>query len=179
MTSPALGTKCWKPGRDSCPSFGARTGVFELQVMSEGGPQPQSIIHFSVSNETVAVVNRRGQVTGKVVGTAVLQGTIQTVNEDTGKVTVFSQVPSLCSTPAPPCGAPAGRRGRRGSPAPENPFVPSAAMLLTRLRKYMIFGEEPTRPMPWYHHKTQSLSIRNCLKSKADTLSPFAVQCPE
>ncbi|XP_023390082.1 nuclear pore membrane glycoprotein 210-like [Pteropus vampyrus] len=62
-----------------------------MQVMSEGGPQPQSIIHFSVSNETVAVVNRRGQVTGKVVGTAVLQGTIQTVNEDTGKVTVFSQ----------------------------------------------------------------------------------------
>nr|KAF6397487.1 nucleoporin 210 like [Rousettus aegyptiacus] len=62
-----------------------------MQVMSEGGPQPQSIIHFSVSNETVAVVNRRGQVTGKVVGTTVLQGTIQTVNEDTGKVTVFSQ----------------------------------------------------------------------------------------
>ncbi|XP_045154281.1 nuclear pore membrane glycoprotein 210-like [Echinops telfairi] len=62
-----------------------------LQVMSEGGPQPQSIIHFSISNRTVAVVNRRGQVTGKVVGTAVVRGTIQTVNEDTGKVIVFSQ----------------------------------------------------------------------------------------
>ncbi|XP_059269862.1 nuclear pore membrane glycoprotein 210-like isoform X2 [Mustela nigripes] len=62
-----------------------------MQVMSEGGPQPQSIIHFSVSNQTVAVVNRRGQVTGKVVGTAVVHGTIQTVNEDTGKVIVFSQ----------------------------------------------------------------------------------------
>ncbi|XP_077756885.1 nuclear pore membrane glycoprotein 210-like isoform X4 [Canis aureus] len=62
-----------------------------MQVMSEGGPQPQSIIHFSISNQTVAVVNRRGQVTGKVVGTAVVHGTIQTVNEDTGKVIVFSQ----------------------------------------------------------------------------------------
>ncbi|KAB1260277.1 Nuclear pore membrane glycoprotein 210-like [Camelus dromedarius] len=61
------------------------------EVMSEGGPQPQSIIHFSISNQTVAAVNRRGQVTGKVVGTAVVHGTIQTVNEDTGKVIVFSQ----------------------------------------------------------------------------------------
>ncbi|XP_052035907.1 nuclear pore membrane glycoprotein 210-like [Apodemus sylvaticus] len=62
-----------------------------MQIMSEGGPQPQSIIHFSISNQTVAVVNRRGQVTGKAVGTAVVHGTIQTVNEDTGKVIVFSQ----------------------------------------------------------------------------------------
>ncbi|KAJ8794168.1 hypothetical protein J1605_003314 [Eschrichtius robustus] len=63
----------------------------QIEVMSEGGPQPQSIIHFSISNQTVAVVNRRGQVTGKVVGRAVVHGTIQTVNEDTGKVIVFSQ----------------------------------------------------------------------------------------
>nr|XP_035135834.2 nuclear pore membrane glycoprotein 210-like isoform X3 [Callithrix jacchus] len=62
-----------------------------MQVMSEGGPQPQSIIHFSISNQTVAAVNRRGQVTGKTVGTAVVHGTMQTVNEDTGKVIVFSQ----------------------------------------------------------------------------------------
>ncbi|XP_058927920.1 nuclear pore membrane glycoprotein 210-like isoform X1 [Kogia breviceps] len=62
-----------------------------MQVMSEGGPQPQSIIHFSISNQTVAVVNRRGQVTGKIVGRAVVHGTIQRVNEDTGKVIVFSQ----------------------------------------------------------------------------------------
>ncbi|XP_055978776.1 nuclear pore membrane glycoprotein 210-like [Sorex fumeus] len=62
-----------------------------MQVMSEGGPQPQSIIHFSISNQTVATVNRRGQVTGKVVGIAVVYGTIQAVNEDTGKVIVFSQ----------------------------------------------------------------------------------------
>lgn len=74
------------------PMLQAFNGAFKFQVMSEGGPQPQSIIHFSISNQTVAVVNRRGQVTGKVVGTAVIHGTIQTVNEDTGKVIVFSQV---------------------------------------------------------------------------------------
>jgi nuclear pore complex protein Nup210 len=73
----------------------AFTGLSKFQIMSEGGPQPQSIIHFSISNQTVAVVNRRGQVTGKSVGTAVLHGTIQTVNEDTGKVIVFSQVSLL------------------------------------------------------------------------------------
>uniref|UniRef100_A0A8C3IN75 BIG2 domain-containing protein n=1 Tax=Chrysemys picta bellii TaxID=8478 RepID=A0A8C3IN75_CHRPI len=62
-----------------------------LQVMSEGGPQPQSIIHFSISNQTVAVVNRLGQVMAKAVGTAIIQGTIQAVSEDTGKVIVFSK----------------------------------------------------------------------------------------
>lgn len=65
-----------------------------LQVMSEGGPQPQSIIHFSISNQTVAVVNRLGQVMAKAVGTAIIQGTIQAVSEDTGKVIVFSKVSS-------------------------------------------------------------------------------------
>ncbi|XP_074836605.1 nuclear pore membrane glycoprotein 210-like isoform X2 [Carettochelys insculpta] len=61
------------------------------QVMSEGGPQPQSIIHFSISNQTVAVVNRLGQVIAKALGTAIIQGTIQAVSEDTGKIIVFSQ----------------------------------------------------------------------------------------
>jgi len=84
-------------GDVTSPQTPAFTGVFKFQVMSEGGPQPQSIIHFSISNQTVAVVNRRGQVTGKVVGRAVVHGTIQTVNEDTGKVIVFSQVSVLCS----------------------------------------------------------------------------------
>ncbi|XP_053133424.1 nuclear pore membrane glycoprotein 210-like [Hemicordylus capensis] len=62
-----------------------------MQVMSEGGPQPQSLIHFSISNQTVAVVNGLGQITAKAVGVAVIQGTIRAVNEDTGKVMVFSQ----------------------------------------------------------------------------------------
>ncbi|XP_013919450.1 PREDICTED: nuclear pore membrane glycoprotein 210-like [Thamnophis sirtalis] len=61
------------------------------QVMSEGGPQPQSLIHFSISNRTVAEVNGLGQVTAKAVGTAFILGTIRAVSEDTGKVIVFSQ----------------------------------------------------------------------------------------
>uniref|UniRef100_A0A7M4E2U3 Nucleoporin 210 like n=1 Tax=Crocodylus porosus TaxID=8502 RepID=A0A7M4E2U3_CROPO len=65
--------------------------VLFISVMSEGGPQPQSIIHFSINNKTVAVVNRLGQVTAKTVGTAIIQGTIQAVSEDTGRVIVFSQ----------------------------------------------------------------------------------------
>lgn len=60
--------------------------------MSEGGPQPQSLIHFSISNRTVAEVNGLGQVTAKAVGTAFILGTIRAVSEDTGKVIVFSQV---------------------------------------------------------------------------------------
>ncbi|XP_058015776.1 nuclear pore membrane glycoprotein 210-like [Ahaetulla prasina] len=62
-----------------------------MQVMSEGGPQPQSLIHFSISNQTVAEVNGLGQITAKAVGTAFILGTIRAVNEDTGKVIVFSQ----------------------------------------------------------------------------------------
>uniref|UniRef100_A0A8D2L0P2 BIG2 domain-containing protein n=1 Tax=Varanus komodoensis TaxID=61221 RepID=A0A8D2L0P2_VARKO len=62
-----------------------------MQVMSEGGPQPQSLIHFSISNQTVATINGVGQVTAKAVGTATVLGTIRAVNEDTGKVIVFSQ----------------------------------------------------------------------------------------
>nr|XP_056709486.1 nuclear pore membrane glycoprotein 210-like [Euleptes europaea] len=62
-----------------------------MQVMSEGGPQPQSLIHFSVSNQTVATVNGLGQVTAGAMGVATIQGTIRAVNEDTGKVIVFSQ----------------------------------------------------------------------------------------
>uniref|UniRef100_A0A8C6VIG8 BIG2 domain-containing protein n=1 Tax=Naja naja TaxID=35670 RepID=A0A8C6VIG8_NAJNA len=62
-----------------------------LQVMSEGGPQPQSLIHFSISNRSVAEVNGLGQVSAKAVGTAFILGTIRAINEDTGKVIVFSQ----------------------------------------------------------------------------------------
>uniref|UniRef100_A0A6I8ND11 Nucleoporin 210 like n=1 Tax=Ornithorhynchus anatinus TaxID=9258 RepID=A0A6I8ND11_ORNAN len=62
-----------------------------VQVVCEGGPQPQSLIDFTISNKTVALVNHRGQVTARAAGTAVVHGTIRTVNEDTGLVTVFSQ----------------------------------------------------------------------------------------
>lgn len=67
-----------------------------LQVMSEGGPQPQSIVHFSVTNCSVAEVSCLGHITAKAVGTTTIQGTIQVVSEDTGRVTVFSQVSSHC-----------------------------------------------------------------------------------
>ncbi|XP_071883973.1 nuclear pore membrane glycoprotein 210-like [Anas platyrhynchos] len=62
-----------------------------VQVMSEGGPQPQSSIHFSVTNSSVAEVNQLGQVTARTVGTTTIQGAIRVVSEDTGGVTVFSQ----------------------------------------------------------------------------------------
>uniref|UniRef100_A0A6I8NHM7 Nucleoporin 210 like n=1 Tax=Ornithorhynchus anatinus TaxID=9258 RepID=A0A6I8NHM7_ORNAN len=62
-----------------------------VQVSRGGGPQPQSLIDFTISNKTVALVNHRGQVTARAAGTAVVHGTIRTVNEDTGLVTVFSQ----------------------------------------------------------------------------------------
>uniref|UniRef100_A0A8V1AGD9 Nucleoporin 210 like n=1 Tax=Gallus gallus TaxID=9031 RepID=A0A8V1AGD9_CHICK len=62
-----------------------------MQVMSEGGPQPQSIVHFSVTNCSVAEVSCLGHITAKAVGTTTIQGTIQVVSEDTGRVTVFSQ----------------------------------------------------------------------------------------
>uniref|UniRef100_A0A803XYU9 Nucleoporin 210 like n=1 Tax=Meleagris gallopavo TaxID=9103 RepID=A0A803XYU9_MELGA len=62
-----------------------------MQVMAEGGPQPQSIVHFSVTNRSVAEVSCLGHVTAKAVGTTSIQGTVQVVSEDTGRVAVFSQ----------------------------------------------------------------------------------------
>ncbi|XP_042750020.1 nuclear pore membrane glycoprotein 210-like, partial [Lagopus leucura] len=62
-----------------------------MQVMSEGGPQPRSSVHFSVSNRSVAEVSCLGHVTAKAVGRASIQGSVQVVSEDTGRVTVFSQ----------------------------------------------------------------------------------------
>ncbi|XP_038670312.1 nuclear pore membrane glycoprotein 210-like isoform X3 [Scyliorhinus canicula] len=62
-----------------------------MQVMSEGGPQPQSNIYFSISNHTIAKVNELGQLTALVVGTAKVIGIVQAVDDDTGKVVVFSQ----------------------------------------------------------------------------------------
>uniref|UniRef100_A0A4W3IMT2 Nucleoporin 210 like n=1 Tax=Callorhinchus milii TaxID=7868 RepID=A0A4W3IMT2_CALMI len=62
-----------------------------MQVMSEGGPQPQSNIYFSISNHSVAKVNDLGQLTALVVGTAKVTGIVQAVDDDTGRVVVFSQ----------------------------------------------------------------------------------------
>ncbi|XP_078278924.1 nuclear pore membrane glycoprotein 210-like [Rhinoraja longicauda] len=62
-----------------------------IQVMSEGGPQPQSNIYFSINNHTIAKVNKVGQLTALVVGTAKMTGIVQAVDDDTGRVVVFSQ----------------------------------------------------------------------------------------
>ncbi|GCC24624.1 hypothetical protein chiPu_0003026 [Chiloscyllium punctatum] len=62
-----------------------------MQVMSEGGPQPQTNIHFSINNGTIAEVNELGQLTALMVGTAKVTGIIQAADDDTGKVVVFSK----------------------------------------------------------------------------------------
>ncbi|XP_067865995.1 nuclear pore membrane glycoprotein 210-like [Heterodontus francisci] len=62
-----------------------------MQVMSEGGPQPQSNVYFSINNRTIAKVNELGQLTALVVGSAKVTGIVQAVDDDTGRVVVFSQ----------------------------------------------------------------------------------------
>ncbi|XP_075043553.1 nuclear pore membrane glycoprotein 210-like [Mixophyes fleayi] len=66
-----------------------------IQVMSEGGPQPQSAIQFSICNTSVATVNDVGQVTGVAVGTTKVTGVVQALNKDTGNALVFSQAELL------------------------------------------------------------------------------------
>ncbi|XP_012587534.1 PREDICTED: nuclear pore membrane glycoprotein 210 [Condylura cristata] len=62
-----------------------------MQITSEGGPQPQSNILFSVSNESVAVVNGAGLVRGLAVGNGTVAGVVQAVDAETGKLVVVSQ----------------------------------------------------------------------------------------
>ncbi|XP_071973491.1 nuclear pore membrane glycoprotein 210-like isoform X2 [Engystomops pustulosus] len=62
-----------------------------IQITSEGGPQPQSAVHFYNSNNSVATINEVGQVTGLAVGTTKIRGTVQAINEDMGGSMVFSQ----------------------------------------------------------------------------------------
>ncbi|XP_069594525.1 nuclear pore membrane glycoprotein 210-like [Ranitomeya imitator] len=62
-----------------------------MQVTSEGGPQPQSVIQFSIINDSVATINEVGQVTGLAIGTTKIRGTVQAIREDNGQSTVFSQ----------------------------------------------------------------------------------------
>ncbi|XP_047687526.1 nuclear pore membrane glycoprotein 210 isoform X1 [Prionailurus viverrinus] len=62
-----------------------------MQITSEGGPQPQSNILFSISNETVAVVNSAGLVRGLAVGNGTVSGVVQAVDAETGKLVIVSQ----------------------------------------------------------------------------------------
>lgn len=62
------------------------------QVTSEGGPQPQSNILFSVSDSNVAGVSDVGLVQGRAVGNCTVAGIVQAVDAETGKLVVVSQV---------------------------------------------------------------------------------------
>lgn len=62
-----------------------------MQITSEGGPQPQSNILFSISNNSVAVVNGAGLVQGLAVGNSTVSGVVQAVDAETGKLVIVSQ----------------------------------------------------------------------------------------
>ncbi|XP_003463919.2 nuclear pore membrane glycoprotein 210 isoform X2 [Cavia porcellus] len=62
-----------------------------IQITSEGGPQPQSNILFSISNESIAAVGGTGLVQGLSVGNGTVLGVVQAVDSETGKVIVISQ----------------------------------------------------------------------------------------
>uniref|UniRef100_A0A7M4FRR3 Nucleoporin 210 n=1 Tax=Crocodylus porosus TaxID=8502 RepID=A0A7M4FRR3_CROPO len=63
----------------------------QIEITSEGGPQPQSNIIFAVSDETIASVNSAGLVKGAAVGNGTVTGVVQAVDAETGKVVVVSQ----------------------------------------------------------------------------------------
>uniref|UniRef100_A0A7N6BU54 BIG2 domain-containing protein n=1 Tax=Anabas testudineus TaxID=64144 RepID=A0A7N6BU54_ANATE len=62
-----------------------------MQITSEGGPQPQSNILFSISNEDIASVNGMGHVRGIAIGNVTVTGLVQAVDAETGKLVVVSQ----------------------------------------------------------------------------------------
>ncbi|KAL7865087.1 hypothetical protein AOLI_G00165070 [Acnodon oligacanthus] len=62
-----------------------------MQITSEGGPQPQSNILFSLSNANIASVNSMGLVRGIAVGNMTVTGVVQAVDTESGKLVVVSQ----------------------------------------------------------------------------------------
>ncbi|XP_028342525.1 nuclear pore membrane glycoprotein 210 isoform X2 [Physeter macrocephalus] len=64
-----------------------------MQITSEGGPQPQSNILFSISNESVALVGGTGLVRGLSVGHGAVSGVVQAVDAESGRLVVVSQMP--------------------------------------------------------------------------------------
>ncbi|KAA8590872.1 hypothetical protein FQN60_001815 [Etheostoma spectabile] len=62
-----------------------------MQITSEGGPQPQSNILFSISKEEIASVNGMGHVRGITIGNVTVTGLVQAVDAETGKLVVVSQ----------------------------------------------------------------------------------------
>nr|XP_029132383.1 nuclear pore membrane glycoprotein 210 [Labrus bergylta] len=62
-----------------------------MQITSEGGPQPQSNILFSISNEEIASVNGMGHVRGVAIGNVTVTGLVQAVDAESGELVVVSQ----------------------------------------------------------------------------------------
>ncbi|TKS77795.1 Nuclear pore membrane glycoprotein 210 [Collichthys lucidus] len=62
-----------------------------MQITSEGGPQPQSNILFSIANEKIASVNGMGHIRGVTIGNVTVTGLVQAVDAETGKLVVVSQ----------------------------------------------------------------------------------------
>uniref|UniRef100_A0A8C4QW47 BIG2 domain-containing protein n=2 Tax=Eptatretus burgeri TaxID=7764 RepID=A0A8C4QW47_EPTBU len=62
-----------------------------LQIMSEGGPQPQSSLSFSLANHTVAHVDGVGLVAAKSPGTTELRGMIEVMDTDSGHPVILSE----------------------------------------------------------------------------------------
>lgn len=61
-------------------------------MTSEGGPQPQSNILFSISDENIASLSGMGLVSGAAVGNVTVTGLVQAVDAETGKLVVVSEV---------------------------------------------------------------------------------------
>ncbi|XP_075039219.1 nuclear pore membrane glycoprotein 210 [Mixophyes fleayi] len=62
-----------------------------MQITSEGGPQPQSNIIFSITDGNVASVGSNGLVRGSMVGNGTVTGVIQAVDTESGKVVIVSE----------------------------------------------------------------------------------------
>ncbi|XP_077133093.1 nuclear pore membrane glycoprotein 210 [Ranitomeya variabilis] len=62
-----------------------------MQITSEGGPQPQSNILFSITDDAVASVSGNGLVKGAKVGNVTVTGVIQAVDAESGKVAIVSE----------------------------------------------------------------------------------------
>ncbi|KAK3547680.1 hypothetical protein QTP86_026925 [Hemibagrus guttatus] len=62
-----------------------------MQITSEGGPQPQSNILFSLSDSHIASVNSIGLVRGVAVGNMTVTGVVQAIDTESGKLVVISQ----------------------------------------------------------------------------------------
>lgn len=66
--------------------------LLPTQVTSEGSPQPQSNILFSISNENIVLVSTARLVRGLTMGKGTVSGLVQVVDAETGKVVIISQV---------------------------------------------------------------------------------------